>query len=30
MQIREMSTHKPPMAIVSAGVVYRRDDDVTH
>ena len=25
-----MSTHKPPLAIVGAGTVYRRDDDVTH
>lgn len=30
VQIREMSTHKPPLAIVGAGTVYRRDDDVTH
>jgi phenylalanyl-tRNA synthetase alpha chain len=30
VQVREMSTHKPPMAIVSGGAVYRRDDDVTH
>jgi phenylalanyl-tRNA synthetase alpha chain len=30
VQVREMSTHKPPMAIVSGGTVYRRDDDVTH
>jgi phenylalanyl-tRNA synthetase alpha chain len=30
VQIREMTTHPPPLAIVSAGVVYRRDDDVTH
>lgn len=30
VQIREMSTRKPPMAVVSAGAVYRRDDDVTH
>jgi len=30
VQAREMSTRKPPMAIVSAGAVYRRDDDVTH
>lgn len=30
VQIREMSTHKPPLAIVSGGAVYRRDDDVTH
>lgn len=30
VQVREMSTHRPPMAIVSGGSVYRRDDDVTH
>jgi phenylalanyl-tRNA synthetase alpha chain len=30
VQIREMTRTKPPMAIVSAGAVYRRDDDVTH
>ena len=30
VQVREMSTHQPPMAIVSGGPVYRRDDDVTH
>jgi phenylalanyl-tRNA synthetase alpha chain len=30
VQVREMSTHRPPMAIVSGGTVYRRDDDVTH
>ena len=30
VQVREMSTHTPPMAIVSGGPVYRRDDDVTH
>ena len=30
VQIREMSRHKPPMAIVSGGPVYRRDDDMTH
>jgi phenylalanyl-tRNA synthetase alpha chain len=30
VQVREMSTHEPPMAIVSGGPVYRRDDDVTH
>jgi phenylalanyl-tRNA synthetase alpha chain len=29
-QIRVMSSRKPPMAVVSAGAVYRRDDDVTH
>ena len=30
VQVREMSTHTPPMAIVSGGSVFRRDDDVTH
>ena len=30
VQVREMSTHRPPLAIVSGGAVYRRDDDVTH
>ena len=30
VQIREMTSRTPPMAIVSGGPVYRRDDDVTH
>lgn len=30
VQVREMSVNKPPLAIVSGGAVYRRDDDVTH
>jgi phenylalanyl-tRNA synthetase alpha chain len=30
VQVREMTSHRPPMAIVSGGTVYRRDDDVTH
>jgi len=30
VQIREMLVNKPPLAVVSAGAVYRRDDDVTH
>jgi phenylalanyl-tRNA synthetase alpha chain len=30
VQVREMSTHSPPLAVVSGGPVYRRDDDVTH
>ena len=30
VQVREMSTHEPPLAVVSGGPVYRRDDDVTH
>ena len=29
-QVRVMSTRTPPMAVVSAGPVYRRDDDITH
>ena len=30
VQVREMSTREPPLAVVSGGPVYRRDDDVTH
>jgi phenylalanyl-tRNA synthetase alpha chain len=30
VQVREMTRHAPPMAVVSGGPVYRRDDDVTH
>jgi len=30
VQIREMSRREPPLAIVSPGAVYRRDDDATH
>lgn len=30
VQVREMTTHQPPLALVSGGSVYRRDDDVTH
>jgi phenylalanyl-tRNA synthetase alpha chain len=30
VQIREMLANRPPLAVVSAGAVYRRDDDVTH
>ncbi len=30
VQIRSMLKLKPPMAIVSAGKVYRKDDDATH
>ena len=30
VQIREMMKRKPPFAIVSAGMVFRRDDDSTH
>ena len=30
VQIRSMLNNKPPIAIVSAGKVYRKDDDSTH
>lgn len=30
VQVREMMRRKPPLAVVSAGHVYRRDDDATH
>jgi len=30
VQVREMLRRKPPLAVVSAGHVYRRDDDATH
>ena len=30
VQVRELCRCKPPLAIVSGGAVYRRDDDVTH
>jgi phenylalanyl-tRNA synthetase alpha chain len=30
VQIREMSRRQPPLAIISPGVCYRRDDDLTH
>ena len=30
VQIRAMSTNKPPMAFIAPGTVYRRDDDITH
>ena len=30
IQIREMMKRQPPLAIVSPGAVYRRDDDATH
>ena len=30
IQIREMLERQPPLAIVSPGAVYRRDDDATH
>ena len=30
IQVHEMLRRKPPMAVVTAGTVYRRDDDATH
>jgi phenylalanyl-tRNA synthetase alpha chain len=30
VQVRQMRERRPPMAVVSGGAVYRRDDDVTH
>jgi len=30
VQVRAMTTQKPPMAFVAPGAVYRRDDDATH
>jgi phenylalanyl-tRNA synthetase alpha chain len=30
VQIRAMMKHRPPMAFIAPGAVYRRDDDVTH
>ncbi len=30
IQVRAMMGHKPPMAFVAPGAVFRRDDDVTH
>ena len=30
VQIREMSRRPPPLAVVSPGAVFRRDDDATH
>lgn len=30
VQVRAMTTKKPPMAFVAPGTVFRRDDDVTH
>jgi phenylalanyl-tRNA synthetase alpha chain len=30
IQVRAMSTHKPPMAFIAPGTTYRRDDDATH
>ena len=30
VQVREMSSRPPPLAVVSGGAVYRRDDDITH
>ncbi len=30
VQVRTMLTQKPPIRIIAPGVVYRRDDDLTH
>ena len=30
VQVRQMTTRQPPMAVVSAGAVYRPDEDLTH
>jgi phenylalanyl-tRNA synthetase alpha chain len=30
VQIRAMTSHRPPMAFIAPGAVYRRDDDATH
>jgi phenylalanyl-tRNA synthetase alpha chain len=30
VQVREMQSRRPPMAVVSGGPCYRTDDDVTH
>ena len=30
IQIRAMTTQRPPMAFIAPGAVYRRDDDATH
>ena len=30
VQVREMLRRKPPLAVVSAGTTFRRDDDATH
>jgi phenylalanyl-tRNA synthetase alpha chain len=30
IQVRAMTTHKPPFGFIAPGVVYRRDDDATH
>jgi phenylalanyl-tRNA synthetase alpha chain len=30
VQVREMTRRKPPLAVVSAGTTFRRDDDATH
>ena len=30
VQIRTMLGNKPPMAFISSGKVYRKDDDATH
>jgi phenylalanyl-tRNA synthetase alpha chain len=30
IQVRAMTSHRPPMAFIAPGVTYRRDDDATH
>jgi phenylalanyl-tRNA synthetase alpha chain len=30
VQVREMLANEPPLAVVSAGPTYRRDDDISH
>ena len=30
IQVRAMSTQKPPFAFIAPGAVFRRDDDATH
>jgi phenylalanyl-tRNA synthetase alpha chain len=30
IQVRAMSTHRPPFAFIAPGTVFRRDDDATH
>lgn len=30
IQVHEMTTREPPMAVICPGAVYRRDDDATH
>jgi phenylalanyl-tRNA synthetase alpha chain len=30
VQVRTMQAHRPPIRVIAPGVVYRRDDDLTH